>query len=1503
MRTKIYSLILMVLFTLSAAVSAWSATIGLQRDGNGAYYVNMPDVDATLTIPEGVTSFNVYDDGGLTGDYSYDINSVLTLVAPEGMLLQVFGRVVLDPSFSVWLDNDNFSCTRRHDAVVVENWVSSGSMLDISFNTERKGENPIRESGFNFTVLVIDPNQEHAVQVSPTMGGSVTASPTSAAFNTEVSLTATPVEGYWLAGINVADSEGNSVQVTGGTWLENNVATFNMPGRDAFVTPVFTNDMSNISINIPREGSSSLVIPEGMMSFKVYDDGGKSGAYSYNATGYLQLTAPAGSVIQVSGTMNASYQFAALTLFDGTSSDAKLLDAFHVPANGVSTNIGSYVSSGETLTLYFATTPHEENSQIYYYSGLDLTVTVLPAYPVTIAPVTGGSATSAVNAARAGQTVSLNVAPSEGFVLDGVVAYSNGTAIEVKFEKWGNSATFVMPEGAVSVTPVFTPISNLALNLPTSGTTSIAIPSGATSLKVYDDGGDQANYSDKANGYLQLTAPEGRVLRMTGTVSTEKTGTDYLMVYDGNAGSTILLEPFYSTRNGDADNMGTVVSSGRTLTLYFKSDKTMNYAGLDLTVTVENPSVPHSLSIAEVSGGSMTANATSVIPGTVVSLTATPSAGYMLMGIEFMDENGKLLRGIDGVSISGNSASFVMPAMNVSVTPVFSNKLTVEEGLFAKIPTTGSAVITLPAGVASLKVYDDGGVDGSSSLSANGILELIAPEGSMLSVSGAVSVPGESSGFYVREENNVALATVGSGMEDSIDVTSKRNKVVLEFTSGLGHGDVDLTVSVVTFRTITITQANGGVVSSTVSSAMPNAFVDLSVAPNEGYMLKEIRVEDFLGLLVPVEAETFSNEAHFVMPNANVRITPVFTNDFTDISVNMPASNTKIVNLLPGMTSLKVYDACGKDNTCAKENQKNTGYLVLNAPEGYLFEVTGNVTLRDIADVVSIDNGSSNPLSMRIDSYEEQTLDLGHLNSFGRSITISYESGKLSYGFETSADIDLTVSLVDAHLEHNISIDNPSVGGSIASAVTKAEMGATVALTATPAEGYILSAVNVVTPSGEMLSVVGGEWISGNAAEFTMPYSDVIVTPVFTNDLTNLYVDMSKSETKSVIIPAAVRSFKVYDNGGKNGNYQGYSDDILSLTAPEGFVVQVSGSMDAYNSRTYLEIYDALGTNQAKLMGKYLGVEDNAVTFAPITSSGKYMSFHFRSEGNDDRSGLDLTVNLFEASNALAVDVENPAEGGTLTALVSTSAPGNKIELTASPAAGYALVGVDVVDANAQTISAQLENDLFPQTASFIMPAANVTVTPVFSSDFSVAGGLSVNIPANGTKTINIPAGVQSFKVYDDGGKDAPYSRNADGTLELTAPAGYALQVAGNVDIYGGTYDNFYVYDGINSSSPVLTMTSTGSVGCVLSTGNSIKLKLTSSNYSYTQAGLDLVVTVVDLSVGHSVAINNPSEGGSVTGPVSIPYQPRRIAWAMKSSHTSPEPTSTSTSFSFSSIR
>ena len=378
----------------------------------------------------------------------------------------------------------------------------------------------------------------------------------------------------------------------------------------------------------------------------MYDDGGKSGNYSDNCKGTLVLTAPEGYVLQLSGSITTEKDYDKLTVYDGSAaSGTKLLDEVSSTSNGTQTAIGPVASSGQSMMLYFYSTMSSN------FAGLDLTVTLVnpnTEYGITVNTATGGTVASDKTQAKVNDVVTLTATPSEGYVFSGIsVVDDSGNAVAATGGWYtNNQATFTMPGSAVTVTPTFTndlTSANLSINMPMTGTKTATIPSGVTSFKVYDDGGASGNYSNNCKGTLVLTAPEGYVLQLSGSITTE-TNYDKLTVYDNSeASGTKLLDAVSSSSRGTETAIGPVVSSGQSMTLYFYSGSSSNFAGLDLTVTLVSTNAEYNISgLGTVTGGSVAASvsnasATTAKVNDMVTLTATPESGYMLSSISVTD--------------------------------------------------------------------------------------------------------------------------------------------------------------------------------------------------------------------------------------------------------------------------------------------------------------------------------------------------------------------------------------------------------------------------------------------------------------------------------------------------------------------------------------------------------------------------------------------------------------------------------------------------------------------------------------------------------------------------------------------------------------------------------------------------------------------------------------------------------------------------------------------------
>lgn len=133
------------------------------------------------------------------------------------------------------------------------------------------------------------------------------------------------------------------------------------------------------------------------------------------------------------------------------------------------------------------------------------------------------------------------------------------------------------------------------------------------------------------------------------------------------------------------------------------------------------------------------------------------------------------------------------------------------------------------------------------------------------------------------------------------------------------------------------------------------------------------------------------------------------------------------------------------------------------------------------------------------------------------------------------------------------------------------------------------------------------------------------------------YIDMPAKDAATSVENAAVLTltaddiaagkgtFKVYDNGGKSGAYSNSYIGYLIVTTPEGYKVQLSGSVATESCCDYLTVYDGTTANTYLGESQYKG----SMNVGPLRSSEQSMLLYFRSDGSSTDSGLNLTVRAF----------------------------------------------------------------------------------------------------------------------------------------------------------------------------------------------------------------------------------------------------------------------------------
>ena len=205
------------------------------------------------------------------------------------------------------------------------------------------------------------------------------------------------------------------------------------------------------------------------------------------------------------------------------------------------------------------------------------------------------------------------------------------------------------------------------INLPSFGTQTLNVSAGVTTFSVYDDGGKDDEYSSGVIGCLVINAPAKKLLKLTGAMDANQDYA-YLAVYEGN--STSSSYSFYETgyfsdiTQADSYDIGAV----SVMTICFEStDDAYGSYGLDLMVTVING---NAVEVKTATGGKIEVGSGVAVNGSTVTVTATPSAGYVFAGLNITDlEDGTVAA---TATVVGNKATFTMPNKDVNVEPVFS---------------------------------------------------------------------------------------------------------------------------------------------------------------------------------------------------------------------------------------------------------------------------------------------------------------------------------------------------------------------------------------------------------------------------------------------------------------------------------------------------------------------------------------------------------------------------------------------------------------------------------------------------------------------------------------------------------------------------------------------------------------------------------------------------------------------------------------------------------------
>ena len=641
--------------------------------------------------------------------------------------------------------------------------------------------------------------------------------------------------------------------------------------------------------------------------------------------------------------------------------------------------------------------------------------------------------------------------------------------------------------------------------------------------------------------------------------------------------------------------------------------------------------------------------------------------------------------------------------------------------------------------------------------------------------------------------------------------------------------------------------------------------------------------EGKLKLTIKGKSPYFGSQSFIMWVN-----TAVLTQDGDEKYVTIPEKRKMTLKITEseikdGLTSFKVYEAGGKNHVLGKEWD---GVLVINIPDNsnYLIQLSGKAlaadrtSKNDLIDceliyegyltVYDNDEASGTILlensELIYDYLPSPVAVIPTITSTGKNLAIRYRE---MYGY---SDLDLSVTLVPADRKYNVNLPDRFTGGQVTANLRQAKANDNITLTVTPDEGYMLNELRVVKADGETVNVTDCNWYTdwsetiSKTVTFKMPTQNVTVAAVFTNKLNSdeggLYVNMPHSGTKNMVIPDNITSFKLYDDGGKDGDFQPLSDGTLAITAPSGKVMQFSGKsfmVDNSSSESYYAIYN----DPPKSYGEKLAYsnQQKEETLYPVVSEGNtaYVRLKAADISRTDffhKYGLDLNVKVFTPA-VYSVSSDKNMEHGNVMFDKTQVVTNGTINVTVSSDEGYVLKDIDAFDADGKIVMTKPDTvqwgDVVYYAAStgysFKMRSSDATVTPTFmpKTDFFV------NMPKTGQRDIIIQDDMTSFRVYDNSGKDGYYFTNDDGKLLLTAPEDCMMKVSGYVKLMYSSAEEDYldIYDGSSTNAKRLGRfrgyknSSTTSVTASSST-NQMLLHFISNGYGYVKDGGGVYLTV-----------------------------------------------------------
>ena len=247
-------------------------------------------------------------------------------------------------------------------------------------------------------------------------------------------------------------------------------------------------------------------------------------------------------------------------------------------------------------------------------------------------------------------------------------------------------------------------------------------------------------------------------------------------------------------------------------------------------------------------------------------------------------------------------------------------------------------------------------------------------------------------------------------------------------------------------------------------------------------------------------------------------------------------------------------------------------------------------------------------------------------------------------------------------------------------------------------------------------------------------------------------------------------TFKVYDNGGKDGNYAIGLTAQLTITIPDNYSFLVTGVIRTKHAPNNLYLRFNDGNNTTIGNDWYSDIDGEPKTVGPVTCDGNVLRIFFRSGSKYDPpyAGFDLTITATNQNNLnseFAVSKSNPTHG-TLVVDKQTAHFGETVTVTPTPDNEFFTAEVSYTAVTTKYVITRV-NGVY----SFTMPPCDVSVGAVFMDGVSLFwGGEEADGSAEHPYIISNQAGydllVTKSKTHSYAGKHFELDTDISGVIE-----------------------------------------------------------------------------------------------------------------------------------------